>query len=131
MFNILGDFMRFFFFIGLIFSFSPLLPAQDWAGFSGCGVYEVRGVARMLKKHLVIVVNEKSQSEITIAVPLKNELFLAPYLDNSLWASVEFQKNKTKKQNLEGLIKEIKSRIPNPLAPDDTGIKLISKVECK
>lgn len=109
---------------------SSSLFAQDWTGISDCGVYQVNAVARSVKNGLVIIVNEKTKSEITISVPVQNEAYLAPYVDRAMTASVIFAK-KSQGAKVEGTIKEIKSRIPNPINPMDTGIKLISKAECK
>jgi hypothetical protein len=122
--------MRSLIFITLtLFISSPLL-AQDWTGISDCGVYQVNAVARSVKSGLVIIVNEKTKSEITISVPVQNEAFLAPYVDKAMSASVVFSK-KAQGSKAEGSIKDIKSRIPNPINPMDTGIKLISKARCK
>lgn len=130
MFFTIGDFMRFIISITLILLNSPSVFSQDWTGISDCGTYKVSGVARSAKNGLVIVVNEKSKSEVTINVPLQNEALLAPYVDMALEASLIFTK-KSQGSKVEGTIKEIKSRVPNPINPMDTGIKLISKAKCK
>lgn len=106
------------------------LGAQEWTGISSCGTYQVKGIARSTDKGLVIAVNEKSQSEIIIKVSVQNESFLAPYVDKAIEASVLFEKM-PRGPIVEGTIKEIKSRIPNPINPLDTGTKLISKAPCK
>lgn len=113
-----------------ICSLSSSALALDWTGISNCGTYQVKGVGRLSDKGLMIVVNEKSQSEVTIIVPIENEAFLAPYVDKAMEASVLFTA-KPKGSKAEGIIKEIKSRIPNPINPKDTGIKFISKAACK
>ena len=118
--------MRSLLLVFFLFTISASLFAEDWTGFSGCGTYEVSGTARSLKKSLVILVNEKSKSEMIINVPIINEPMLAPYLDKPILATLDFDKSKS-----EGTVKIIKSRIPNPLNPMDTGIKLMSKADCK
>lgn len=119
-------------FIAILYApfFSSAAIAQEWTGLSGCGIYQVDGVGRSTKEGLVLVVNEKTKSEFTINVPIKNELFLAPYVDKTMHASVEISK-KSLGSKIEGTIKEIKRRIQNPLDPMDTGVKLISKAACK
>ncbi|MFA6236939.1 MAG: hypothetical protein WC635_06390 [Bacteriovorax sp.] len=104
--------------------------AQDWTKISACGEYQVRGVARSIKNSLVIVVNEKSRSEIIVKVPVRNEAYLAPYLDKPMEALVLFAK-KAAGAEVNGKIKEVKPRLPNPINPMDTGIKFISKVACE
>lgn len=111
----------------LFISFSQ---AQDWTKITSCGEYKVRGVARLIKKSLLIIVNEKTQSEVTIKVPINNEANLAPYLDKPLEATVIFAKNANGPE-VSGKIKDVKSRLPDPLNPMDTGINLISKSACE
>lgn len=113
-----------------MFLLVPATLAQEWTGVSDCGLYQVNGVGRSTKAGLVLVVNEKTKSEFTISVPVTNEPFLAPYVDKAMEASVAISK-KSLGSKIEGTIKEIKRRIPNPLDPMDTGVKLISKAACK
>jgi hypothetical protein len=118
----------------LFFCFVFLLPssvfAEAWTGISDCGIYRVKGVARSTPNGLIIVVNEKSKSEINIKIPEHNEAFLAPYVDKAIEASVKIV-NKSQGSSVEGIIMKIASRIPNPINPKDTGIKLSSKALCK
>lgn len=109
---------------------SSVTIAQEWTGISDCGIYQVNGIGRSTKEGLALVVNEKTKSEFTINVPIMNGPFLAPYVDKAIQASVEISKKATGSK-IEGIIKEIKSRIPDPLNPKDTGVKLILKAACK
>lgn len=102
----------------------------SWTGFSSCGLYLVKGTVHSGGKYPVIVLNEKSLSEITITVPIQNEIFLAPYDNRSIEATVEFSK-KFEFSKMHGVVKKIKERIPNPLNPEASKIKLISISECK
>lgn len=129
LFNI-GTFMSSFLLPIFLLLLSLPALAEEWTGFSDCGIYQVNGVARTTKNGLVIVVNEKTQSELIITVPILNEAKLAPYIDKALAANVVIEQKPSGPKFL-ATIKEIQSRIPNPLAPKDTGIKIISKVECK
>lgn len=117
----------------LIFIFLFLsLPtqAQNWSGVSDCGLYQVKAVVHSTPNGPVIIVNEKSQSELIISVPITNEAKLAPYLDRAMVATIRVVK-KPLSQSFSATIKEIQSRIPNPLSPQDTGIKIISKEKCQ
>jgi hypothetical protein len=114
-----------------IFLFLSLpIQAQSWSGVSECGLYQVKGVVHSNPNGPVIVVNEKSQSEIIISVPLTNEAKLAPYLNRAMVATIQVLK-KPIAQSFSATIKAIQSRIPNPLSPQDTGIKIISKEKCQ
>ncbi len=64
----------------------------DWTGFAGCGLYQVRGVGRIMNNALVIVLNEKTQSEIVLHLPTINEPLLAPYLDRPLVAELQIDR---------------------------------------
>lgn len=121
-------------FLLLIFSLYLLsatsLLAADWTGFKGCGLYKVRGVGRTIKNALVIVVNEKTKSEIIFSLPINNEPTLAPYVDRPLEATVQINKPMNGSKGF-GVVQSIKSRLPDPLNPVDTGMSLMTKSECK
>jgi hypothetical protein len=116
----------------LTFLFFILPPtfADNWTGVSTCGIYLAKGIVRSTHDGLGIIVNEKTQSEIVIHVPIQNEAFLAPYLDRAMTASVAISRL-SPNLKIEAIVKAIASRIPNPLNPMDSGIKLIGKTECK
>lgn len=114
--------------ITLLFLSVPSL-AQDWTGISDCGRYTVRGVGRTIQHAAVIVVNEKSESEIIVHVPIINEAYLAPYDNRALIATVLIPKI-SQGSSVEGIIEAIGERIPNPLNPQDTGIRLVEKTAC-
>jgi len=82
--------------------------AQDWTGIAGCGVYQVKGTGHLSDEGLSIIVNEKTQSEFKIKVPIKNEVYLAPYVKRPLEARVLIDK-KPHGADVSGTIKEIKS----------------------
>ncbi len=119
--------MRFFL---LFIALSSTALAADWTGFDGCGLYQVKGVGRIIKNTLVIVVNEKTQSEIIFSVPILNGIKLSPYIDRPLEANLQINEA-INGANGKGTIQMIKDRLPNPLNPKDTGIQLLTKSECK
>lgn len=45
-----------------------------------CGVYTFRGIPELLEDAMVVKINEGTLSEITIKVPTKEILSLAPYI---------------------------------------------------
>jgi hypothetical protein len=103
--------------------------AQEWTGID-CGTYEVKGVVRSSKNVLLVVVNEKTKSEILITVPIPNEALLAPYIDKPMLAKLVVN-SKTSGPHILGTIQDIQARVPNPIANRDTGMHLIAKTECK
>lgn len=125
-----GGFMRSGLFCILLMISSSLFSQESWTGITVCGLYSAKGIVRSYKDGLVINVNEKTKSEIIISVPIMNEPKLAPYLNKAVEASIEFKKL-TPHLKLLGTVTQIKSRLPNPIDPSDTGIKLISKGACQ
>ena len=103
--------------------------AQEWTGID-CGTYEVKGVVRSSKNVLLIIVNEKTKSEIVITVPIPNEALLAPHVDKPILANLVVN-SKASGPHFLGTIQEIQARVPNPLSNRDTGMQLIAKTECK
>jgi hypothetical protein len=122
--------MRFLFLISFFLLIFEVSFAESWTGLSSCGHYLVMGTVHINDKGPVIVVNEKSLSEIMITVPIQNEIFLAPYDNQSIEAIVEFSK-KFSFSKVQGIVKKIKYKTPNPLNPNDSKIKLISAARCK
>lgn len=103
---------------------------ENWTKFNECGLYRSRGIIRSDKRGLHIVVNEKTQSEITITVPIQNEAMLAPYLDKPVTSIVQLEKLKHG-STVNATVTKIDIRIPHPLTPNDTGVEFISKGACK
>lgn len=122
--------MRIFILLVTLFFISIPLIAQDWTGVSSCGTYSANGIVRSTDKGIIFVVNEKTMSELIISVSILNEAILAPYVDKTVKVTVIFSK-KYEPKKLEGTIKEIEFRVPNPINPLDTGIKLITKNSCE
>ena len=116
-------------FLCLCFSISFLMAA-DWTGFQGCGHYQVRGVVRTIENTQVIVLNEKSKSEIQFKLPIDNEPMLSPYVNRAIDADLEITKPMNGSKG-NGIVKKIKERIPNPINPLDTGLSFVKKSECK
>ena len=114
--------------IHLIYTSLNISPASEWFGYKGCGLYRVRGIGRSRPNGLKIILNEKTNSEILISLPITNEVMLAPYVNKELTAKVKIYK--TDGATASGVIKEIDRRIPNPLDPKDTGIDYIDKSDC-
>jgi len=111
--------------------FPVCAPAReaDWTGFAGCGLYQVRGVGRLMNNSLVIVVNENTRSQIVFHLPILNEPRLAPYLDRPLVAELQLDQPMQGAQGT-GTVMQVADRLPNPLNPMDTGIRLMTEGQC-
>lgn len=108
-----------------------VIPQVSLADLSGCGEYEVRAIVRAGKTSHQIIVNEKTQSELTLSMPIVERLKLAPYVDSPITAVVTLKKKfDGTKGEIDNII-SIKNRIPDPMKPGDTGLKLIKKTKCK
>jgi len=105
-------------------------PQLSMAGLSDCGEYEVRGVIRAKKTSYEIVVNEKTRSELNIALPLHEQLKLLPYSNKPMTAVLILDKKFDGTDGISEKIISIKSRIPDPLKPNDTGLSLLKKMKC-
>ena len=122
--------MRNFALTTLLFTiFTTAAVAVDWTGVSDCGIYEVRGVVRKTKHGPIIVINERSKSEIIISVSISNEAKLIPYVGRPMKATLTIE-NKPSEQPFLGIVNSIEFRLVKPLDPKDTFIKQISKAKC-
>lgn len=108
-----------------------MVPQISLADLTDCGEYEVKAVVRAGKVGHEIIVNEKTQSQLTLSMPVLERLKLAPYVDMPITASVVLnQKFDGSKGEIDAIVK-IENRIPDPMKPGDTGIKLTKKMDCK
>ncbi|NOT80380.1 MAG: hypothetical protein HOP07_15405 [Bacteriovoracaceae bacterium] len=112
----------------LVFCYQPtLLMASELVD---CGNYKVSGVVRLGEKGFEIVVNEKTTSEHLITLSSADQAKVAIFLNNSISAEVLLNKKFNGTSGQAENVMSIKERIPDPLAPSDTGFSLIKKSEC-
>lgn len=120
--------MKYTFAIALIsaLSFSPA-----WSEvLSDCGQYSANGVIRSKKEGIQFIVNEKTQSEHIISMPIPEQAKAAGFINRDVTINLMLTK-KTIGQKLESSeIVSITNRIPDPLNPQDTGFKLVKKSDC-
>ncbi len=107
------------------------IPQISLAELSDCGEYEVRGIVRAKEKGYGIVVNEKTMSEINISLPMKEQLKILPYVDRAMSAVVLLDKRFDGTKGESENVMSIKTRIPDPLKPADTGLSLLKKTKCR
>lgn len=70
--------MRLLIMIVLILPFSSFAESL---GLAGCGVYEFKGIPRLKNDKVVLMLNEKSMSEIVLKPAIIDEAKLAPYVN--------------------------------------------------
>lgn len=104
---------------------------QLFAILTQCGQYNLNGVIRDSQTGPLLVVNEKTLSEYKISFNSNDSLKAAIYLDRHISAKIKITKlnNSYTLEDVELI--SIESRIPNPLNPQDTFIKLDKKLSCQ
>lgn len=108
-----------------------MIPQISMAELIDCGEYEVRAIVRAGKVSHEIIVNEKTLSQLTLSMSPLERLKLAPYVDMPISATVVLnQKFDGSKGEIDTIVK-IENRIPDPMKPGDTGLKLVKKMSCK
>ncbi|MEI6314498.1 MAG: OmpA family protein [Syntrophus sp. (in: bacteria)] len=111
---------------------APCTPRQPYESYRGCGEYIVAGIVRTSMNGFHIVINEKTNSEHTLKVPIPEEPKLAPYIDRPMKAHLILDKMLDGTMGTVTVINSVQDRIPDPLWPVfDTGFRLIKKMECK
>lgn len=112
----------------LLFLITSTLNASE---LSECGEYYLRGVVRPLKDGLTIVVNEKTQSELQIKTSITESSKLGAFINKPVTATALLTQKFNGTRGFAEQIINADFRLPNPLNPKDTGLKLIKKTECK
>lgn len=108
-----------------------LFPTIATAGLGQCGEYTIRGVVRALPEGLTIVVNEKTQSELKITMPIFEQSKIGGHINKPVTIKALLT---TQFDGTKGFTEKIISsefRLPDPLNPKDTGLSLDKKVNCK
>jgi hypothetical protein len=117
--------MKFFIFLFLI---PQLLFAID---FTGCGEYSIKGVIRAKEKGFVMIVNEKTASEITLMLSINEQARIAIFNDASIASIVILDQPFNGTIGIAKKVVTLEKRIPDPLNPSDTGLELVKKMDCK
>lgn len=111
----------------LFLFFSTTLHA---GGLSDCGEYTLRGVIRPLEDGLTIVVNEKTQSELRISMPIPEQGKIGGYINKPVTVRALLNKKFDGTKGYTTKIISSKFRLPDPLNPKDTGVNLEKKIAC-
>lgn len=108
-----------------------LIPAFSFAAIvTECGEYTVKGVVRG-GIGISIIVNEKTMSQYTLSMPGPQQAQIGAYLDAPVTAKVVMTEHLSPVKGKVTEIVSISKRIPNPLNPEDTGLILNKKLECR
>lgn len=117
--------MKFLFFI---FFLSTILNADE---LGSCGEYTLRGVVRPLADGLTIVVNEKTKSEMQIRTTILESSKLGAFIDKPVTVTALLTHKFNGTKGFSEQILKVDFRLPDPINPQDTGLKLNKKTNCK
>ncbi len=98
---------------------------------NGCGDYQIEGFVRKEKSSAIIVINEKSVSEVKIKAAVNWQSKLFAYADQPIKAQIKITKKMDGTRAVLSSIKEIELRTPDPLKNNFEKITLIKKGECQ
>ena len=115
-------------YIFLLMLFPQIIMAEI---ITECGEYTVRGVVRDTPSGLSIFVNEKTQSEYIISMSPLEQGQLGGLINKNVTVELVLDKKFDGQKVTTSKIISKKSRIPNPINPEDTGFKLDKKINCK
>ncbi len=97
-----------------------------------CGIYNFRGVVRMIDYSPFLIVNEHTLSEYKFSIPISEEPRIAPYIDRAFELTATIEKRMDGTKGAVKNIQDIDYRVSDPLGETpDTGVKLIKKISCK
>jgi hypothetical protein len=106
------------------------LPTIANAEISNCGEYNARAIVRVIDSEMKIVVNEKTQSETVISMPLLEQGKIAGHIDKPVTIKLLLTKKFNGMTGVSDKILSTELRIPDPLKAMDTGLTLIKKMDC-
>ncbi|MBC7428093.1 MAG: hypothetical protein H7336_05750 [Bacteriovorax sp.] len=95
-----------------------------------CGEYTARGIVREKPDGLKLIVNEKTLSEYVISMSLLEQGQLGGLINKDAIVQLILNKKFNGQKGVTSKIISAKSRILNPLNPEDTGLKLDKKSQC-
>lgn len=85
-------------------------------GLKSCGIYAFQGIPKLLDKKMILVLNEKSLSELVIDVSKQDQLIFAPYLNIVTKGELEVTKM-TDFKTVTAKFLKLDYGMPNPLNP--------------
>lgn len=95
-----------------------LVPTVTYAnslGVESCGIYEFQGVPKIQAKQMILVLNEKTLSELSIPIPKKDEPQFAPFLNLTTKGEVEINQFKDFKTVTAKTFSKLDYAVPNPM----------------
>lgn len=106
------------------------LPAIASAEISDCGEYNARAVVRIIDSEMKIVVNETTQSEMIISMPLLEQGKVAGHINRPVTIKLLLTKKFDGMKGVSDKILSTELRIPDPIKAMDTGLTLVKKMDC-
>ncbi len=112
----------------LCFSLLLFLPVPVFA----CGIYEINGVVRRGEHHYLIVMAEKTKSQMVLETRSSGELSILPYENFPIHAIVSIEQKFDGTLGKIAKVIEIRKRVPDPIHPTaDTYLKLKKAEKCE
>lgn len=96
-----------------------------------CGDYQIEGFVRKQNSNAVIIINEKTLSEIKLSSPFNWEAKLHAYMNQPIDAKIKIIKKMNAQSGSLHSIQAIDLRIPDPAKYHPEKIKLIKKGVCQ
>ena len=120
--------MRFLILLTIIFT----LNTYASIGLNSCGEFEFRGVPQIDDKEMIVVINNKSKSEIRILIPLSEQSRITPYLKHTVEGKIKISKIKNLWRGEAIELKDIRLIVPDPLNPSiNSFLKIIKSKKCQ
>lgn len=111
-----------------------LMPSWIYAkslGVKSCGIYEFQGVPKIQANQMILIINEKTLSELSISIPKKDEPRFAPFLNLTTKGKLEIHQFKDYKTVNAKAFSDLDYAVPNPLkSTDHSYITLKTRRSC-
>lgn len=124
--------MRFLIFIIFVLSFALSFNTFASIGLNSCGEYAFKGTPQIDDKQMVVIIKEKSKSEIRLVVPLAEQSKITPYLKLTIEGRLTLSKIYHLWKGEVTQLKDIKLTVPDPLHPHKNSfLNLIKSKKCQ
>lgn len=116
----------------LILFLKLTMPAAHAAGLESCGVYQIEGYVRSDETAIYLVLNEHTQSQMKIDLPIHSQGQVAGYIDLPISVGIRItQKFDGTRGRADALTEPARLRIPTPVQPlDARSHNLVKSEKC-
>ncbi len=82
---------------------------------ASCGIYEFKGIPRLISQDMQLIVNEKTLSESVLEASLSEQAKLAPYLDKMVQGELTISKMTGPRRGIASELIKLDVGVPTPL----------------